>query len=79
LVIALAGLAGAFLDSLLGATVQAIYYDPDRQKETERKIMHEDGSPASPIRGWDWMNNDAVNFLSSIFGAVVAVGLYTLW
>jgi uncharacterized membrane protein len=64
---------------LLGATVQAIYYDPARQKETERKIMNEDGSPAPPLRGWDWMNNDVVNFLSSVFGALVAVGLYSLW
>jgi uncharacterized protein (TIGR00297 family) len=78
IVVSLAGLAGAFLDSVLGATVQAIYYDPARQKETERRIINQDGSTASPIRGWEWINNDMVNFLSSVFGAMAAVGLYTL-
>jgi uncharacterized protein (TIGR00297 family) len=76
--VALAGFAGAFFDSLLGATVQAIYYDPARKKETERRVFMEDGRPASPLRGWEWMNNDAVNFISSIFGAAVSVGFYFL-
>jgi uncharacterized membrane protein len=76
--VALAGLLGAFLDSLLGATVQAIYYDPARKKETERRVFMEDGRPAKPLRGWEWMNNDAVNFISSIFGAAVSVGFYFL-
>jgi uncharacterized protein (TIGR00297 family) len=76
--VSLAGFAGAFLDSLLGATVQAIYYDPSRQKETERRIFMENGQPARPVRGWEWMNNDVVNFLSSIFGAAVSVGFYLL-
>ena len=30
------------------------------------------------VRGWEWMNNDVVNFLSSIFGALVSVGFYFL-
>jgi uncharacterized protein (TIGR00297 family) len=77
-VVTLAGFVGAFFDSLLGATVQAIYYDPIREKETERRVFLEDGQPTRPIRGWEWMNNDVVNFLSSIFGALVAVGIYRL-
>ena len=77
-VVALSGFVGAFIDSLLGASVQAIYYDPVRLKETERRVELEDGRPAKPVRGWDWMNNDMVNFLSSIFGAVMAVGLWNL-
>ena len=74
----LAGFAGAFLDSLLGATVQAIYYDPVREKETERRVFMENGQPAEPVRGWEWMNNDVVNFISSIFGALMSVGFYFL-
>jgi uncharacterized protein (TIGR00297 family) len=76
--VSLAGFVGAFFDSLLGATVQAIYYDPVREKETERRIFMEDGQLAGPVRGWEWMNNDVVNFLSSIFGAFVSVGFYFL-
>ena len=77
-VVSLAGFAGAFFDSLLGATVQAIYYDPVRQKETERQIKLEDGKLAAPIRGWGFVNNDVVNFVCSVFGAMVAVGLW-MW
>ena len=73
--VSLAGLTGSLVDSLLGATVQAIYYDPERDKETERKIIQSDGSPAAPVRGLVWMNNDMVNLISSICGALAAVWL----
>lgn len=73
--VSLAGLAGSLVDSLLGATIQAIYYDPERDKETERKIYLPDGSPAAPLRGLVWMNNDMVNLISSICGALAAIFL----
>ena len=79
IIIALGGLAGATLDSILGATIQAIYFDPIRQKETEKIVYMESGDPAAPVRGWDWMNNDMVNFISSIFGAFVTVALWQLF
>ncbi len=65
------GLAGSLFDSLLGATVQAIYYSSSRQKETEKKI-DPDGTPNTLVRGWRWLDNDLVNFLSSLVGAAVA-------
>lgn len=74
---ALAGLSGSLFDSLLGATVQQIYYCDVCGKETERKV-HRGSHPTRPLRGWSWMNNDIVNFLSSIVGGVVATGLL-LW
>jgi len=76
-VAALAGLAGSLFDSLLGATVQAIYYCPTCHKETER-IVHTCGTPTEHRRGWRWLNNDWVNFISSLFGAAVAAGLFAL-
>lgn len=74
--ISLAGLLGSLLDSLLGATVQVIYFDPIRQKETERVIVDAAGNPVKPLRGYDGINNDVVNFLAGLCGAFAAVGLY---
>jgi uncharacterized protein (TIGR00297 family) len=70
------GLAGAYFDSLLGATVQAIYYCPVCEKETERTPRHLCGAETHHKRGWLWLNNDMVNFVSSLVGALVAVGVW---
>lgn len=76
LLIPLAGLVGALFDSLLGATVQAIYYCDFDQKETEARV-HRCGRPTRLIRGWQWLDNDAVNFLASVFGSgIAAVGYW---
>ena len=72
LVAPVAGLIGSLADSLLGATVQGIYYSEARQKETERPFDR-DGTPNRLVRGWRWLNNDWVNFLSSLVGAAVAM------
>lgn len=70
--ISIAGLLGSLFDSLLGATVQAIYYCPSCQKETERNPMHSCGTETTQIRGWEWLNNDRVNLACAAFGVVIA-------
>ena len=71
---ALAGLAGSLVDSVLGATVQGIYWCAACQKETERRI-HTCGAATEPLRGWGWLNNDLVNLVSSVAGGLLAAGL----
>jgi uncharacterized protein (TIGR00297 family) len=73
LLLTVSGLAGSLFDSLLGATVQAMYYCPTDQKETERHPLHTCGTETVPIRGWKWLNNDMVNFACGALGVLVAV------
>ncbi len=72
----LSGLVGSMVDSWMGATVQAIYRYPSG-KETERSCGR-DGTPNTFVRGWPWMNNDLVNFLSSLTGAATAILMFVL-
>lgn len=68
LVTAISGLAGSSFDSLLGATLQGMYFCDFDQKETERRI-HSCGRRTRLVRGYRWMDNDLVNFVSSFIGS----------
>jgi len=79
LVLAISGVAafiGSLADSLLGATVQVMYYSKHHRKETERSVM--DGEKTTLIRGHRWLDNDIVNLAASIAGGLAAAGLYLL-
>lgn len=78
LIALLSGLAGSFFDSLLGATVQAMYHCPACDKETERRV-HSCGTKTKFARGVPWMNNDGVNFLATLFGGLVGVGIQAVY
>lgn len=72
-IITFAGLAGSLFDSLLGATVQAMYYCPTDEKETEKHPLHTCGTETVHIRGWKALNNDWVNFACGAFGVLSAL------
>ncbi|MFC5651513.1 DUF92 domain-containing protein [Paenibacillus solisilvae] len=73
---AAAGFAGAFADSLLGATGQAMYRCSLCGSEMER--AEHCGAPAVQTRGFAWMTNDAVNMASSGIAGFLAwcIGLW---
>ncbi|GAC1567870.1 MAG: DUF92 domain-containing protein [Ktedonobacteraceae bacterium] len=77
LIALISGMAGSFFDSVLGATIQAMYYCPVCKTETERRI-HRCGTRTQPLRGISWMNNDVVNFLATACGSAVAISLLPL-
>jgi uncharacterized protein (TIGR00297 family) len=76
--ISLAGLAGSLMDSMLGATGQAGYQCTRCSTDTEHYPLHTCGKPTVLVKGWPWLQNDAVNFISSIFGALAAI-LFWVW
>jgi uncharacterized protein (TIGR00297 family) len=72
LLITAAGVLGSLFDSLLGATVQAMYYCPTDKKETEKHPLHTCGTETVHIRGWMWLNNDWVNFACGAVGTLIS-------
>ena len=74
LAVALAGFGGALVDSLLGASLQALRWCPNCKRPTERE-PHLCGANTAPVRGFAWFGNDAVNFAATLTGAAVAYAL----
>jgi uncharacterized membrane protein len=60
---------------VLGATVQAVYWCPTCDKETERRI-HTCGTPTRLYRGRLWMDNEVVNLTCAAVGALGGALVY---
>jgi uncharacterized protein (TIGR00297 family)/Raf kinase inhibitor-like YbhB/YbcL family protein len=78
ILLTLSGLAASLADSLIGASIQAIFYCPKCQKETERYPIHSCETATLPLRGWRWLNNDWVNGLATASGVLTALLLATI-
>jgi uncharacterized protein (TIGR00297 family) len=66
------GIAGAFADSLLGASLQSLRWCPACKRPTERDV-HGCGTETTTFRGLPWFGNDAVNFAATTVGAVTTL------
>ncbi len=69
--IAIGGVVGALVDSILGASLQSLRHCPacDRDCETD---PHDCGTATASRRGLVWFGNDAVNLAATFTGALVA-------
>jgi uncharacterized protein (TIGR00297 family) len=72
--VAAGGLAGALIDSLVGASLQSLRWCPNCKRATERE-PHVCGANTTPLRGLSWIGNDGVNFVSTLAGAAIAYAL----
>lgn len=72
-VVTIGGGVGSLVDSLLGATFQAVYHCPQCDKDTEKYPIHGCGTETALVRGKKWLNNDIVNLICTFSGVVIAL------
>jgi uncharacterized membrane protein len=72
-IVAASGFFGCLMDSALGATVQANYYDQEGGCLTEHPTV---GGRELPLeRGIRWVDNDLVNLMSNVIATLLAASL----
>lgn len=71
------GLLASYLDSFLGATVQAQYACPSCEQVTERHPRHTCGTATVLVSGRSWLGNDQVNLAASVAGAALTTWLWS--
>jgi uncharacterized protein (TIGR00297 family) len=72
-IIAVAGILGANIDSLLGATLQGYYVCSVCNQRTEKSLHC--SVQAKRVKGLAWIGNNAVNILSSCTAVIAALAL----
>jgi len=73
---AVAGVFGSLTDSMLGATIQALYRCPTCDTLSEAPRHGRCGQPTELLRGRAWVTNDTVNAVSTLAGAAVGAACW---
>lgn len=68
------GTLASLVDSFLGATAQGVYYCERCDALTESR-EHHCGQPTEQVRGWAWLDNELVDFVSTVVGAAITMTL----
>jgi uncharacterized protein (TIGR00297 family) len=71
-IVTAAGVVGAVVDSLLGATLQERRWCATCNRASEQRV-HDCGTATTLAGGQQWMDNDMVNLIATFVGAAVAV------
>jgi len=78
-VAAAGGAIGMMFDSLLGATLQSRFACPVCGRVTERPSNRGCHGPVELVRGFPWLDNDAVNLACTLAGALLAGAGWLAW
>jgi len=76
IIVATSSTLANLIDSLLGATIQAIYYCKYCATFSEEE-KHTCGNLCEKVSGFKYINNHVVNFLANLTGALISVVIYT--
>lgn len=77
IIVTVFGTIGSLFDSLLGATLQIMYFCKKCKKETERTV-HSCGTATVYHKGIKFFDNDVVNLVSSLIAGALAFVVYFL-
>ncbi|MCH8022278.1 MAG: DUF92 domain-containing protein [Thaumarchaeota archaeon] len=66
-----AGVAGTFVDSMLGASIQGLYFSTDKKRFTEIRLPD-----SKLVKGFRWIDNNVVNVMGTLVGALTAASLF---
>jgi len=65
----IAGFSGSLVDSILGGSIQAKFICSACGKQTEKRIHCQ--MDTNHTKGFKWLDNDGVNFVNTIVGAMI--------